>query len=259
MLRALLAGCHLAAVGAYHLVSPTSPSASLRGPMFSAMRCFGCIAAQEHELGDSWLCNSTVCEETTVSLRTSPSDDPDVMCELQPGLEMNGQPVWACGKLEQRAGASAMTMSASVDVSDLGLTMDDMNAPLPELGGEGEIEGSGYESTSRVESSTDQGCSWSETSSHIEAILTIPGLRGQPAGSLAAELTQDTLTITAFGMAVWSCVLRGELDLQTAAAEAIESEGNAMQPVVRVSAAKPAGAPRWEGFIKQIGEDSILQ
>ena len=40
-----------------------------------------------------------------------------------------------------------------------------------------------------------------------QVTLTIPGLLGQPAGSLAVEMTETTATITAFGRAVWSCVL----------------------------------------------------
>lgn len=39
-----------------------------------------------------------------------------------------------------------------------------------------------------------------------QATLTIPGLLGQPADSLAVEMTETTATITAFGRAVWSCV-----------------------------------------------------
>ena len=138
----------------------------------------------------------------------------------------------------------------SVDVSDLGVTMDDLKMPINSL----EVEASGCESTSRI--SPDTGCVWSETASRVEArsqkrhhpggrglaphrhtpaspdsataaatprlrvvvpsaqpaatraqaTLTIPGLLGQPADSLAVEMTETTATITAFGRAVWSCV-----------------------------------------------------
>ena len=51
----------------------------------------------------------------------------------------------------------------SVDVSDLGVTMDDLKTPINSL----EVEASGCESTSRV--SPDTGCVWSETASRVEA------------------------------------------------------------------------------------------
>ena len=57
----------------------------------------------------------------------------------------------------------------------------------------------------------------------VSVDLTIPGLLGQPAAALATELTPTTLTLTAFGMAVWSCVLRGEIDPQAAASEVLPS------------------------------------
>ena len=51
----------------------------------------------------------------------------------------------------------------SVDVSDLGVTMDDLKMPINSL----EVEASGCESTSRI--SPDTGCVWSETASRVEA------------------------------------------------------------------------------------------
>ena len=51
----------------------------------------------------------------------------------------------------------------SVDVSDLGVTMDDLKTPINSL----EVEASGCESTSRI--SPDTGCVWSETASRVEA------------------------------------------------------------------------------------------
>ena len=62
--------------------------------------------------------------------------------------------------------------------------------------------------------------------------------------------------MTAFGRAVWSCVMRGEIDMDASTAEA--ADGADMLPVLRVSAKKRAGAARWGGFIRSVGEDSIL-
>ena len=147
---------------------------------------------------------------------------------------------------------ACVRMSGSIDVSDLGVTIEDLQAPLPAVAGL-EVETSGAESVSRV--SVNDGCRWTETASEVDADLTIPGLLGQPAGSLAVEMTETTATITAFGTAVWSCVLRGTVD-PALTKIAINAEG--MQPVVAVAVTKtPSG--RWGGFIKQIGEDSLLQ
>ena len=146
-----------------------------------------------------------------------------------------------------------------IDVSDLGLTMADLEIPLPELEvGGNSLEVSGFESTSRLPGSNDQGCEWTETADQVEAILTIPGLRGQPAMALAVELTSTTATITAFGQAVWSCLLRGEIDLSQSSAVAEEGEAMGV-PLMRLVVRKAEGGKRWGGLIESIGEDSILQ
>jgi len=63
-----------------------------------------------------------------------------------------------------RSGGIGMTSKPlSVDVSDLGVTMDDLKTPINSL----EVEASGCESTSRI--SPDTGCVWSETASRVEA------------------------------------------------------------------------------------------
>lgn len=64
------------------------------------------------------------------------------------------------------------------------------------------VETSGAESTSRLPTSLDLGCEWTETTARIEAILSLSGLRGQPAMALKVDLTDTTLTVTAFGMQV---------------------------------------------------------
>ena len=140
----------------------------------------------------------------------------------------------------------------SVDVSDLGLTMEDLEAPLPKELTDG-MASSGYESTQRT--ITDDGCCWAETADRLEVALTIPGLRGQPAMALAAEVTSDTLTVTAFGRDVWSCILKGKCVPDSV--ETSTEDGVGALPTLRLSLAK-ATPERWGGFIESIGEDSVL-
>ena len=142
-----------------------------------------------------------------------------------------------------------------VDVSDLGLTVDDLNAPLPQDVLQG-IASSGYQTTSKVPDINDNGCQWAENGDTMEATLKIPGLRGQPAACLAVEFSTTTATITAFGRVVWSCILRGIAKPETG--WFLTEDGDDMIPVVQISVEKEDAATRWGGFILQIGEDSLL-
>ena len=142
----------------------------------------------------------------------------------------------------------------SLDVSDLGLTISDLEKPLPkELF---DITSSGTESTSRVPSVNDDGCVWEENPDKIDVTLSIPGLRGQPPAALSLDLTKNTATLTAFGMAVWSCILRGNCDPESVSFNV--SDGKDMIPLIEISVEKAERGDRWGGFIAQIGEDSIL-
>ncbi len=150
-----------------------------------------------------------------------------------------------------QCGRRSVVRACAVDVSDLSLTMEDLEKPLDVLRG---ITSAGIESTSRT--AKDEGLEWSETATQIEAKLAIPGLRGQPAAALALEMTETTATVTAFGRDVWSCVLRGTVDPSTARAAVSDSEGG-MQPVVQLQVSKAAPG-RWSGFVESYGVDSIL-
>ena len=209
------------------------------------------------------VCDEVVCEETEIVLSSTPIEG--MVCELQDGLEMDGAPVWACGSHSSsnssRGGIAHMQLSdaagSATDVSDLGLTMADLEEKLdPEMLGGG-IESSGYQSTSRLSaSSDDQGVVWTESATEIEAELTIPGLRGQPAGAMAVALTETTCTVTAFGMLAWSCILVDEVD--AASLQFSADDGPNMVPLLRVKATKRRPG-RWGGFLRAIGEDSVLQ
>ena len=56
---------------------------------------------------------------------------------------------------------------------------------------------------------------------------------------------------------MWSCVMRGEIEVERSSAQASDGEG--MVPVLRIIVQKRPGSARWAGFVREIGEDSILQ
>ena len=144
--------------------------------------------------------------------------------------------------------------SSSVDVADLGVTMEDLDKSLIEDGAS--IVTEGYESTSREPTVADDGCAWTESKDALEVVLTIPGLRGQPSGSLAVDVTPTTCTVSSFGFAVWSCQLRGRADAESAVVGI--RDGDDLTPVITVCVDKAPGSQRWGGFIADIGEDSLL-
>jgi hypothetical protein len=140
--------------------------------------------------------------------------------------------------------------------------MEDLEKPIPsELLGDFKVVASGMQSTSRIESVNDEGCLWEESSELIGATLSIEGLRGQPVAAMDVAFSTTTCTVTVFGYAVWSCLLRGECVPESALTK-IE-DGYNMTPLITLSVAKKkdetgALSPRWDGFIGSIGEDSIL-
>jgi len=145
----------------------------------------------------------------------------------------------------------------SIDVSDLGLTLDDFDVTFPKSSDGGiQITTSGYESTSMIPSVDDNGLSWEEDSNIVGVKLSIPGLRGQPIAAMDVAITSNTCTVTVFGYAVWSCLLKGEC-LPESSSFQIE-DGKDMMPLITLSVEKKNNEKRWDGFILSIGEDSIL-
>jgi hypothetical protein len=143
-----------------------------------------------------------------------------------------------------------------IDVSDLGLTMDDFNAPLPPEFFEG-MSSTGYESISRPPDNDDKGCQWVETADQIEAALKIPGLRGQPAAAMAVIFSTTTICVSVFGRVVWSAVLRGTVDDPNLCKFEVEEQED-MIPLITIQLPKQQDNKRWGGLIAQIGEDSLL-
>lgn len=142
-----------------------------------------------------------------------------------------------------------------VDVSDLGLTMEDLEKPLP-VGFLSGISITGYETTSRFPGVEDNGCEWTETMEEINVQLRIPGLRGQPAAAVAAIFSTTTMSVSVFGRVVWSAVLKGLIAPDSCICET--EDGDDMIPTLRVTAKKQDATQRWGGFILQIGEDSLI-
>jgi len=142
-----------------------------------------------------------------------------------------------------------------IDVSDLGLTMEDFNAPLPPEFFRS-METTGYESTSRIDTTQNEGCMWTELPEKMKVTLAIPGLRGQPSMCLSVLTATNTLTVTAFGQVVWSCVLRAKVKPETAVFEA--TDGPDLVPTIEFEVMKAEADERWGGFILQIGENSIV-
>jgi len=151
-----------------------------------------------------------------------------------------------------RAGTSLQAASDSVDVSDLEVLIEDLDKPLEEL----TVETRGVEHTQK-DGIQDEGCAWTEKAKSVDVVLRIPGLRGQPSGALAVDVTPTSCTVTAFGVAVWSCLLKGKADPAFVFVEI--SDGAEAIPTIELSVGKAIGASgRWGGFIDVIGEDSIL-
>jgi hypothetical protein len=143
--------------------------------------------------------------------------------------------------------------SPSIDVSDLGLTMDDFNKPLPSEVLES-LTSSGCDSTNRLDD--DGGCEWSETLEAVSVTLNIPGLRGQPPAAVSVLFSTTTMSVSVFGRVVWSAILFGSVDPEGSSFEE-PVNGADMVPVIHIHV-KKADAKLWGGYILQIGENSIL-
>lgn len=142
----------------------------------------------------------------------------------------------------------------SIDVSDLGLTMSDLEQKIPIHNFS--IESSGYQSTSRIPDVNDDGCYWVENPEDIDVTLRIPGLRGQPAEALSVLFSTTTVSVTAFGRVVWSAIQMGISNVD--ACSFLTEEGSDGIPIIQLNVGKRDVDEHWGGFILQIGEDSIL-
>lgn len=122
----------------------------------------------------------------------------------------------------------------------------------------------GTQSTTRVDA-LNEGCAWVEDAETLTAEVRIPGLRGQPAGCLAAHVATSrdaerrglgTVSVMAFGRVVWGCVLRGAIVPDMSSVEA--EDGALMMPTLLISVRKLPGSSRWNGFIGEIDGDCLL-
>ena len=133
----------------------------------------------------------------------------------------------------------------SVDVSDLNLTMNDLERPLD------------WASMETIGSSSSRDYyKWKETKTDMFIIFKHPGTRGQPAAAIDVKLTATTLTVTIFGYAVWSGILQNQIDVSRSTFEAIE--GQNYQPIINIRLCKSVDI-LWNEFISSVGVDSVLQ
>ena len=142
----------------------------------------------------------------------------------------------------------------SIDVSDLGLTMSDLEKEIPIHNFS--VESSGYQSTSRVPDVDDQGCYWVENAEDLDVTLRIPGLVGQPAEAISVLFSTTTISVSVFGRIVWSAIQMGISDIDDCSFLTDEDEYG--KPIIQLNVKKRDLDERWGGFILQIGEDSIL-
>mmetsp|Transcript_18982 Transcript_18982/g.40024 ORF Transcript_18982/g.40024 Transcript_18982/m.40024 type:complete len:195 (-) Transcript_18982:310-894(-) len=142
----------------------------------------------------------------------------------------------------------------SVDVSDLGLTMADLEKKIPIH--DFSFESSGYQSTSRIPDVNDNGCYWVENPEDLDVTLRIPGLIRQPAEALSVLFSTTTVSVTAFGRIVWSAIQMGVSDVDDCTF--LTEEGADGVPIIQMNIRKRDVDERWGGFILQIGEDSLL-
>ena len=161
--------------------------------------------------------------------------------------------------------AAATTASVTAKQGHLARKMADLEElALPEVDAAALVT-QGIESSTRDASSNDQGCVWTETPETVMVELQLQGLRGQPAAALAVHLDtsrdaqwrgRGMCTVTAFGRVVWSCVLRGPIDVEACSFEA--EDGAQMLPLMRVTVRKMRSAPRWDGFIDEIEFNTLI-
>ena len=142
----------------------------------------------------------------------------------------------------------------SIDVSDLGLTMSDLEKEIPIHNFS--VESSGYQSTSRIPDVDDQGCYWVENAEDLDVTLRIPGLVGQPAEAISVLFSTTTVSVSVFGRIVWSAIQMGISDIDDCSFLTDEDEYG--KPIIQLNVKKRDLDERWGGFILQIGEDSIL-
>jgi hypothetical protein len=151
-------------------------------------------------------------------------------------------------------GSESSSGVVSIDVSDLGLTIADLEKKIPIHNFS--LESSGYQSTSRIPDVDDSGCYWVENPEDLDVTLRIPGLRGQPAEALSVLFSTTTTSITAFGRIVWSTIQMGISDTDDCTFLTLDGEDGV--PIVQLNIRKRDLDERWGGFILQVGEDSIL-
>ena len=131
----------------------------------------------------------------------------------------------------------------SVDVADLGLTLDDLTRPLDEV--QAEI------------CSRNSFSEWAETLDAIDIRMRHEGMRGQPCDAVKVDLTPTTITVSIFGYAVWSGVIKGPIVLDQSYWEV--EEGLDRIPTITLHLSKGYRELWGETWLEAIGVDGVLQ
>ena len=77
--------------------------------------------------------------------------------------------------------------------------------------------------------------------------------------ALSVLTSRNTISVAVFGRIVWSAILKGETVPETATFET--REGVDFVPIIEYNVRKADAnnsQRRWDGFILQVGEDSLL-
>lgn len=132
-----------------------------------------------------------------------------------------------------------------VDVSDLGIFIDDLNTPL--------IDGADVETSG----SSPLGYKWTESGWEVKVDLKHEGMRGQPAQAVSVDFTSTTVAVTIFGYAVWTGILIGESVPSGCSFQVIDDAGTRI-PIISMVIRKSSPA-RWNDFISNVSPNSLLQ
>ena len=94
---------------------------------------------------------------------------------------------------------SQMKTPNSIDVSDLGISMEDLNTPIKEIVAESAGQSQrGYYSW--IESTDKMSCRWRH-----------PGTNGQPHSAVRVDFTETTIAVFIFNYNVWTGITKGKM------------------------------------------------
>lgn len=142
---------------------------------------------------------------------------------------------------KENNGEQSNKKTISVDVSDLGIAMSDLQKPMSEIATRCTGIRNYY--------------SWIESPQRIEIEMNHPGMRGQPAGAVDVQFSDTTVSITIYSYMIWSGICVGPIYAPECSFKS--EEGPDGIPTIKISLQK-AVAGNWFEFISDVGVDSLL-